>query len=139
MNEANGKGRGIPQSWRWLLWLGYAAAWTTALLMPVPQVDLLTEEGAGIDLQYLFSKCVHVSAYAVFAGLSAWLRVPARYRAPLLFVVMVHAPATELLQNLTSHRTGCLEDVGFDHLGVAIGLLLTWRWWTAPDEEPRTQ
>ena len=137
MNEARGK-QGIPQRWQWLLWLGYTAAWTTALLMPVPNLGNWAGGETTIDLRYLFAKSVHVSAYAVFTGLSGWLRVPGRYRAPLLFVVMVHAPVTELLQNLTSHRTGCLEDVGFDHLGVAIGLLLTWRWWTAEDEAPKT-
>jgi hypothetical protein len=130
MSEASERWGRIPPTWRWLLWLGYAAAWTTSLLMPVPQVNL-SVEGVGIDLHYLFAKGVHVSAYAVFTGLSGWLRVPARYRVPLLFVVMAHATATELLQTLTSHRTGCLEDVGFDHLGVAVGLLLTWRWWTS--------
>ena len=130
MSDATARRAAIPAGWRWLVWLTYAAAWTTALLMPVPDVGNWSTGAGGIDLRYVFAKCVHVSAYALFACLTAWLRVPPRYRAPLLFVVMVHATITELLQNFTSHRTGCLEDVGFDHLGVALGLLLTWRWWT---------
>ena len=132
MSEGVGKWGRIPQTWRWLLWLAFTIAWSTSLLMPVPEGDW-SVEGVEIDLRYLFSKSVHISAYAVFTGLSGWLRAPARYRWLLLFFVMVHGTVTELLQNHTLHRTGCLEDVGFDHLGVALGLLLTWRWWTGSE------
>jgi hypothetical protein len=50
---------------------------------------------------------------------------------------MAHATITELLQNITPHRTGCLEDVGIDHFGIALGLLAAWRWWTAPENGGR--
>jgi hypothetical protein len=127
----------VPAGWRWLVWLVYAGAWTTALLMPVPDVGNWTVGDDKIDLRFLFSKFVHVSAYALLAALTGWLQVPARYRAPLLFVVMAHATVTELLQNVTPHRTGCLEDVGIDQFGIALGLLATWRWWTAPEGDRR--
>ncbi len=64
--------------------------------------------------------------------LSAGLRVPCRFRWMLLFVIMVHAPATELLQQFVEGRTGMLSDVGLDHLGIALGLLLTWQRWSVP-------
>jgi VanZ family protein len=131
MSTGSEKGRGLAPRWRWLIWVVYVASWTMALLMPVPQTNWAVE-GVEIDLRYLFAKSVHVSAYAVLAGLSGWLRLPYRYRWLLLFFVMAHGTVTELLQLLTSHRSGALEDVGFDHLGVAIGLLLTWRWWSEP-------
>jgi hypothetical protein len=110
------------------------AAWTGALLAPVPEGDWTVGTGdESIDLKYLLGKAVHVTAYAVLAGLSGWLRVPYRRRWLLLFFVMAHGTVTELLQlHTTWHRTGCLDDVGLDHLGVALGLLVTWKWWSEP-------
>jgi VanZ family protein len=117
--------------WRWLIWGVYVAAWTTALLMPVPHGQWKVE-GVPIDFRYLVAKTIHVTAYALLAGLSGWLRVPVRYRVLLLFCIMAHGTLTELLQRLTQDRDGSLYDVGFDHLGIALGLLLTWKWWTEP-------
>jgi hypothetical protein len=135
MSEAGAKRGGVGTGWRWLIWLAYVTAWTCALLAPVPEGDW-GSVGSGeesIDLKYLFGKAVHVSAYAVLAGLAGWLRVPYRRRWLLLFFVMAHGTVTELLQlHSTTHRTGCLEDVGLDHLGVALGLLVTWKWWSEP-------
>ncbi len=122
---------GFTPRWRWLIWIVYVAAWTTALLMPVPETNWAIQ-GVEIDLRYLFAKFVHISAYAVLAALSGWLRLPYRYRWLLVFFVMAHGTVTELIQDYTPHRTGALGDVGFDNLGVAIGLLLTWKWWADP-------
>ena len=61
------------------------------------------------DFKFLIAKTLHVAAYAVLAGLSGWLRVPSRFRWILLFVIMAHAPATELLQLLVEGRTGSLR------------------------------
>jgi len=82
MSEAGVRRRGVGAGWRWLIWLAYVGAWTGALLAPVPEGDWGTV-GSGeevIDLKYLFGKAVHVSAYAVLAGLTGWLHVP--YRRP---------------------------------------------------------
>jgi VanZ family protein len=120
---------------RWLLWLAFVALWTTALLVPIPQHPL-TLAGADPNLRFPIAKTIHVLAYATFAILTGWLGVPARLRWLLLFVVMAHAPATELLQRLLpTGRTGTLADVGFDHLGVALGLLVSWKRWSAADAE----
>jgi VanZ family protein len=117
---------------RWLLWAAYVAAWTTALLLPVPETGDWTVEELSLDLKFLFAKSLHVAAYAVMAGLTGWLRAPSRYRPLLMLFLMAHGTVTELLQLYVSHRTGSLADVAFDNLGVALGVLGTWRWWSAP-------
>jgi hypothetical protein len=123
---------------RWLAWLTFAALWTTALLVPIPQHPF-TLGGADPALKFSVAKTVHVLAYAAFTALGGWLGLPARWRWLPLFVVMAHAPVTELLQRLTPTRTGTLEDVAFDHLGVALGLLVSWKWWSAPDPADGTE
>ena len=66
----------------WLLWGGFAALWTTALLttFPVEVRDAVIPE----PLTFPPSKVLHVSAYAVFAVLTAWLAVPRPCRWALL-------------------------------------------------------
>ena len=127
-----GEKQGIAPKWRWRIWLAYVVAWTTALLLPVGTSASWTVGELQIDLKFLFAKTVHVSAYAVLAGLSGWLRVPYRHRWLLLFFIMAHGTVTELLQLHIPNRTGTLIDVGFDNLGVAIGLIATRRWWSEP-------
>jgi hypothetical protein len=118
---------------RRLIWLIYAAAWTAALLMPAPGQHL---DNVHADLKLVIAKTVHVLAYAAFTVLAGWLRVPGRLRWLPLFVVMAHGTLTELLQRLTQSRTGQLTDVGWDNLGVGLGLLASWKWWTAADDAP---
>ena len=118
-------------NWRWLLWLAYAASWTIALVAPVPDAENLPFGEELFDFRMVFAKTVHVSAYAVFAVLTGWLRVPLRCRLPLLFFLMLHGAGTEWMQEkLTSTRSGSLNDVLLDHLGIAIGCCLSWKWWT---------
>jgi VanZ family protein len=117
--------------WRWPIWTVYVIAWTYALLSPLPETSHWKIPDLELDLEYLFSKSVHISAYAVLAVLTAWLRAPVRYRFLLMFFVMVHPTITELLQYAIEYlgRTGALLDVGFDHLGIALGVFLAWKWW----------
>jgi hypothetical protein len=119
---------------RWLIWAVYVTLWTTALVIPVPPTGLPVDDFIELH-RFLIAKTVHVSAYVVLTVLTGLLTVPARYRLLLLFFVMAHGTATELTQwGLTtlgvSERTGMLYDVGFDNVGVLIGLLLSWKWWT---------
>lgn len=115
---------------RWSIWLVYVVAWTIALIAPVPETGDWTVEELGIDFKTLFAKSVHVAAYAALTALTAWLRTPMRYRPWLVLFLMAHGTATELLQLTVSHRSGRLTDVAFDNLGVMLGMLLTWRWWS---------
>jgi VanZ family protein len=77
------------------------------------------------------TKSAHLLAYSLFALLSGWLRVPARYRWMLLFFMMTHGTLTEIIQQHIG-RTGCLEDVGLNNAGVLLGVLIGWKWWTDP-------
>ena len=117
-------------AWRWPIWAIYVLAWTVALLVPVPASAHAETQYLVIDRKFVFAKVVHVSAYAVLAGLTGWLRAPMRWRFLLMFFLMVHATVTEMLQDLTDlGRTGALVDVAFDHFGIALGMAATWHWW----------
>jgi VanZ family protein len=114
-----------------VIWSVFFVAWTVALLVPIP-----SGAGAGrhwlAEHKFYLAKGLHVTAYAVLAVLSAGLRLPCRFRWIILFVIMVHATVTELLQQFVETRTGLLSDVGLDHLGIALGLLVTWKRWSDP-------
>jgi hypothetical protein len=128
----------LPTSWRWTLWMVYAVAWTFALLMPFPSEAHWSIADLEINRKFLFAKTLHVSAYAFFAVLTAWLHAPMRLRFFLMFFLMAHGTMTEVLQYSIEFigRSGGLFDVGLDHCGIAIGTLLSWKWWTGGDSEP---
>jgi VanZ family protein len=115
---------------RWTMWIAFLALWTIGLLAPITNVGPL--EDMPIGRKYIVMKSAHVSAYALLTILSGWLNVSIRYRWLLLFFIMAHAPVTELLQ-IPVGRGGSLDDVGYDHLGVFLGLLMTWKWWSRID------
>ncbi len=121
---------------RWVIWTVFAIAWTVSLEAPVPVPEPDPDAIVKVTLKVLFTKSVHVAAYAVFAMLSAWPRVPLRYRLLMIFFLMAHATATEMVQEaMHEHwgRTGKLSDVAFDQVGILIGLMIGWKWWTRPD------
>jgi len=102
------------------------AVWTTALLttFPVEMSHRVLPEG------YRFSaaKTLHVSAYAFLTLLAAWLPVRVRWRWLCVAFLSLHGFATEYLQTFVG-RGGALTDVGLDHIGILLGLLIGWRWW----------
>ena len=122
-----------------MIWFAFALAWTAALLTPSP--DRLArailawlvpgpEGGPELGDQFwLASKSLHVMAYALLAILSAWLRVPWPWRWLLLVFISIHGFGTELLQHFIVGRHASLRDVGLDHLGALLGLVLSWKWW----------
>jgi hypothetical protein len=126
----------LSPHWRWLIWSVYVTAWTIALLFPRAPEAGVGEIDAFLELnRYSIAKTIHVSAYAILAILTAWLGAPMRYRWLLVFLLMLHATATEMgqwsMQELgISVRVGHLHDVAYDNLGVLIGLLIGWKWWT---------
>jgi VanZ family protein len=119
---------------RWLIWLVFVTLWTVALLIPAPEPEALEGEVFFFTRRALVAKSLHVLANTVMTILSAWLFVPTRYRWLLIFFLMVHAGVTEQLQIMVAYRSGLLMDVLFDHLGVALGVALSWQWWTRPDK-----
>jgi len=112
--------------WRWALWLVCLAIWTVALLRPEPAHINKTLVEPYTDLPV--SKFVHVGMYA---GLTAFASIlpMARRRWLLLAVLSLHGMLTEFLQNYVPPREGTWSDVGLDHLGIALGLALSWYWW----------
>jgi VanZ family protein len=114
---------------RWIFAI-YAVAWTVALEMPVP-IEMPTDPTYREPL-FTFTKCLHVSAYALLTILAAWMRLPGWQRAIVLVLIIAHTMLTELGQFFLSdicHRTGQWSDVGLDLIGITIGFVLSWKWW----------
>jgi VanZ family protein len=118
---------------RWALWLLFLSLWSVGLLVPNPA--RFTDGWLSREARFLLAKGLHVVAYALLAVLSGWLRAPFRYRWMLLVFMSAHALGTEFGQRFVATRTGSWRDVLLDHLGVALGVVLTWRWWRAPADE----
>lgn len=119
--------------WRWLIWIAFVIAWTLALELPVPETEDLPGGRIVMTYKYLIAKSIHVSIYAFFTVLTAWLPVTARYRWILMFCLMLHACGTEFFQELLAdycNRGGSLRDIAFDVAGIVIGSALSWKWWT---------
>lgn len=122
---------------RWIAWSLFFVAWTCALLSSGP-VDLadefIPEEG-----MFLSFKFTHVAGYALLTGLTGWLGVPSRSRRLVILALALHGASTELGQTFVPRRTPSLRDIGFDCLGVAVGLALTWKWWFVRPELVETE
>ena len=121
---------------RWGIWTLFVIAWTVALEAPVPiaepQPDAITE----MTFRRFFAKSVHVVVYAVFTVLSAWPRLPIRYRWLMMIFLMLHAIVTEVLQYLLHDwcgRGGNVWDVALDWVGILAGFLIAWKWWMRTD------
>jgi VanZ family protein len=105
--------------------------WSVALLRPEPvrvAEKTFPEEG----MRYFASKSLHVGAYAFLAILSGWLPVRRRWRWLLLVGLSLHGMGTEFFQQFVPKRTASWGDVGFDHIGLVWGILLSWMWWCRP-------
>jgi VanZ family protein len=85
------------------------------------------------NLRFYFSKTLHVAAYSLLAVLTAWLRVPGRFRWLLMFFLAAHATTTEFIQQFVPGRTGRVADIGLDLIGIALGCVVTWKWWCASE------
>jgi VanZ family protein len=116
---------------RWSIWLVYLAAWSVALLVPLPGAGEWHFQG--IDLKVIFAKGLHVCAYALLAGLTGWLEVPCRFRWMLSMALAGHATITEFIQQFVEGRTGLVQDVGLDLIGCCLGCAVTWKWWCDPN------
>jgi VanZ family protein len=112
---------------RWALWALCVTAWTAVLLTTTP-VHVM-EEVLPPQATFPVAKAGHVAAYAFLTALSAWLGVRGGRRWLLLGFLSLHGMATEYLQTFVPERTGCWSDVGIDHLGIVLGLALSWKWW----------
>lgn len=118
---------------RWVIWSVFVIAWTLALELSVADPP---EEMPGREVienyRKLLAKSAHAAVYAFFTVLSAWVPMRQRYRWLMMLFLMVHAWGTEMLQEVLFWqfgRTGSLLDVGFDVLGIVLGVALSWKWW----------
>jgi hypothetical protein len=118
---------------RWLVWTSVVIAWTVALEYPIPDPGSLPAGELIIGYKYVIGKSVHVGAYGLLAVLSAWVPTAARYRWLMAFFLMGHAWGTEMLQEKLEpwcHRGGSLTDIGYDVIGISLGVAASWKWWT---------
>jgi VanZ family protein len=138
-----------PSGFSWLHCLGFAlllVAWTVALLSPVPQAA--KEALGGEQAAFWFGKCLHIGTYAFLTIMGGTLRLSRRWRFVLLGLLSLHAFATEFFQQFVG-RGASWRDVGLDHIGILLGIAVSWKWWRqlftaepAPDrdmpaDEPR--
>jgi hypothetical protein len=120
----------MSAGWRWGLWFVLVALWALALLTPQPvefEKQILPEEAI-----FSASKGLHVAAYAFLTGAAAWLPPWRRWWWLPVAVMSLHGCGTEFFQQWVRGRHGCLEDVGIDHVGIVLGLLLTAGRWRRP-------
>lgn len=118
------------RSVRWSIWLIYVVSWSAALLVPVPVKPRENSALLHPLVLFLFSKSLHVAAYALLAVLSGWLRLRGRACWLMMAFLLFHAAATEFLQwLLPTGRTGCVRDVVLDAVGIGLGMAITWKWW----------
>ncbi len=118
--------------WLWAVWVLYLVVWTAALLRPEParvNTEVLPEQA-----QFPAAKALHVGSYALLAALASWLPVRPGRRWLLFALLSLHAFGTEFLQRFVELRTGSLSDVGIDHAGLAVGLLVAW--WLGAGKRP---
>ncbi len=121
---------------RWMIWTIFIITWTVSLEAPVPIPEAIGAGDGTVTPRTVFAKSLHVAAYAFLTMLSAWPRLPMRYRWLMMFFLMAHATATEALQAALHEwfgRGGSLWDVAFDQIGILIGFLIGWKWWMRPD------
>jgi hypothetical protein len=124
---------------RWLIWMGFVVGWSIALEVPFQDTAGLPGGEFIMTNRMVVTKSLHVCVYVVMTILSGWVPMPARYRWLMMLFLMIHATGSELLQLALEshfHRGGSLTDVGFDNLGILIGVIVSWKWWTRPDAEP---
>ena len=106
----------------------FLGLWTWKLLEPLPVPESLTE-GWSLDLKFVASKALHVSGYGFLTLLAAWLPVRRPYFWAAVGVLALHGCLTEYLQEaMAIGRTGKVSDVFIDWFGIALGLLVLWRW-----------
>jgi VanZ family protein len=112
------------------VWLLYVLAWSVALEVPQP---IHPHDPTAAEAVFTFGKAVHLSAYALLAGLTGWLRPTGAWRAAAFVFLLGHGVLTEVLQFLLPFgRTGAVADVMLDWVGISVGVALTWRWWFRP-------
>ena len=103
----------------WACWWLLLVLWTIGLLRPEPiqlQHHLISP-----SLGWITAKGLHLGVYALLALIASLLPSSPSFKLFCFIILMVHAFATEFLQQWVKERTGSLSDVAIDLLGVALG------------------
>jgi len=112
---------------RWLALLLVLTVWTMALLTPQPVQA--AQAVLPPEMEFPTAKTLHVGAYAFLTVLACRLPRGGPCRWLPLAVLSLHGLGTEYLQQFVESRCGCWQDVGLDHVGIALGLLVGWIGW----------
>ncbi len=111
---------------RGLGWCLCVALWTTGLLTTFSM--RMGEAVTPPTLQFPAAKFLHVSVYAFLTLYLAWLPLR-RGRWLLLAFLSLHAAGTEFVQQFVPGRHGVVSDVLIDHIGLLLGVALSWKCW----------
>jgi len=106
----------------WACWWLILILWTIGLLRPEP--IQLQHQLIPSSLVWIIAKGLHLGVYALLALFASLLPSSPSFKLICFIILMVHAFATEFLQQWVKERTGSLSDVAIDLLGVALGLAL---------------
>ena len=106
----------------WACWWLILILWTIGLLRPEP--IQLQHQLIPSSLGWIIAKGLHLGVYALLALFASLLPSSPSFKLICFIILMVHAFATEFLQQWVKERTGSLSDVAIDLLGVALGLAL---------------
>ena len=106
----------------WACWWLLLILWTIGLLRPEP--IQLQHQLIPSSLGWIIAKGLHLGVYALLALFASLLPSSPSSKLFCFIILMVHAFATEFLQQWVKERTGSLSDVAIDLLGVALGLAL---------------
>jgi VanZ family protein len=114
--------------WLWAVWWLGVLVWSVALTTTLPvhiKEAVLPVDPAGIHV----AKVLHVTAYAFLAAFAGWLRPKGNWHWLILILLLEHGVVTEWVQGFVPERTSSVNDIVIDHIGVALGVALSWPWW----------
>jgi VanZ family protein len=109
----------------WAVWLLALAGYTYLLVVPNEWLPpwLRTTVGTPITTEFTLGKLAHAMSYATLTAATFLLPVGWPAWAICVAGLSLHGMGTEFVQTFTG-RHGCWADVGTDHVGIVVGLLL---------------
>lgn len=120
----------------WCVWWIATLVWTALLILPINAPFFGDTEEMRNWTRLILSKGAHLAIYAAWAFVTGWLQPRLKVRIFLLIFLMAHAVGTEWCQWLTRDilgRHGSLRDAALDQIGILLGVIAGYRYWTAPD------
>lgn len=126
---------------RWSIWIAAFLFFTYMLVVPVDWLPpWFRFKGTGTSRFFSLGKLGHITGFATLTAFIPLLSLGAPGRLLVLAFMSSYAFLTEFVQTFVPTRTGEFTDVGIDHIGIVIGLLVGWLWprkWKAPPVQPQ--